>query len=237
MKNILRQLIVYLGKFISPSTVFLEKLLSISIMTKNYNNVFAVETYQKREELWINSIKNNNMKSFLYLEFGVWEGYSMGIISKNFTDPNCQFIGFDSFIGLPEFWDTLAGSKPQGEFSVDGNTPNIQDKRVEFVKGWFQNTLPAKIDKLKERKVENLVVHYDADLYSSTLFCLHEVDKLKIKYLAIFDELPGHETRALYNYQQSTGADVEFIGKVGPTKDYPWQVAAIITPKKEYIVE
>ena len=63
-----------------------------------------------------------------------------------------------------------------------------------------------------------------------------QVDRLKSEYLAFFDEIPGHETRALYNYVQATGARVRFLGRVGPSKNYPWQVAAMITPCKNYYV-
>lgn len=62
-----------------------------------------------------------------------------------------------------------------------------------------------------------------------------QIDRLKTKYLAIFDELPGEETRALYNYTQATGAKVKVLGRTGPSKNYPWQIAAITEPCIEYV--
>ena len=84
---------------------------------------------------------------------------------------------------MPSDWNDF---NPKGSFDVNGIMPNIEDKRIIFIKGWFQNSLN---NFLKNYKNEgNLVVHYDADLYSSTLFCLSQIDSLKKTYLAIFDE-------------------------------------------------
>ena len=129
----------------------------------------------------------------------------------------------------------MTGSKGTGYFSTDGNVPHSDDTRVKFIKGWFQNTVESFVSELDLNK-SSLVVHFDADLYSSTLFTLMQIDRLKTKYLAIFDEIPGDETRALYNYIQATGARVTVLGRTGPSKNYPWQIAAIIEPCNEYVV-
>ena len=85
---------------------------------------------------------------------------------------------------------------------------------------------------LKSYKNEgNLVVHYDADLYSSTLFCLSQIDSLKKTYLAIFDEFYYHELLALANYQDSFGAEIEFFGKTKTN-----QVSCIIKPCKSFTI-
>jgi Macrocin-O-methyltransferase (TylF) len=102
----------------------------------------------------------------------------------------------------------------------------FDDPRVSFVKGWFQNTW----DELKGRldRLDNLIVHYDADLYSSTLFALTKIDSLKLPYFAIFDEFAGHEARALHNYLQSYNASAEFLGKT-IVDGYPVAVMSRIT--------
>ena len=73
-----------------------------------------------------------------YLEFGVAQGNSMRLISSAFTSPYARFYGFDSFMGLPERWQM----HDVGAFSNKGNPPRIDDERVSFVKGWFQNSVP-----------------------------------------------------------------------------------------------
>jgi len=51
-----------------------------------------------------------------------------------------------------------------------GNPPIVDDNRVILIKGIFQETLEPF---LKQFKFKNrLVINFDADLYSSTLFVL-----------------------------------------------------------------
>ena len=109
--------------------------------------------------------------------------------------------------------------------------PKITDKRISFVKGWFQNTFS---DFLKNTKLDNeILVHYDADIFSATLYIMLELDRLKVPYYAILDEFTGHETRALYHYLQISGANVELIASAGD-KMYPSQVACHIVPVKKF---
>ena len=188
----------------------------------------SCQTYSKRQNLWdavIDWHTNLNNKVF-YIEFGVHEGYSLNYFSKHNTNPDSIFIGLDSFEGLPEEW----GGIPKGAFSTNGKIPSNNDGRVSFIKGWFQNswaTLEETLSSIND--LENLIVHYDADLYSSTLFALTKMDTLKKSYIAIFDGFTGHETRALYNYCQAYGAEVEFFGKT-ILNGYPSQVVCRITP-------
>ena len=106
-----------------------------------------------------------------------------------------MFFGFDSFLGLPEDWTP---ENRKGKFDLQGAVPIFLDSRISVIKGYFQDTLP---DFLHSFKISGkLIIHFDADLYASTLYCLLELDKLKIPYYAFFDEFTGHETRALYNY-------------------------------------
>ena len=185
--------------------------------------------FDKRELLWDAVINSHSYseKNMVYIEFGVHEGYSINYFSRKNNHSESKFVGLDSFEGLPEDW----GSVQKGTFAVNGKLPVSDDIRLTFIKGWFQNTWSILEEQIKAiAKVENLVVHYDADLYSSTLFSLTKIDTLKKSYVAIFDEFTGHETRALYNYCQSYGAEVEFLGKT-LANGYPNQVACRITPR------
>ena len=101
----------------------------------------------------------------------------------------------------------------KGTFDVKGSIPEVRDPRVHFIKGWFQNTWPQLSSQIQSRR-DNLIVHFDADLYSSTLFALSKMDSLGMTYTAIFDEFAGHEARALYNYMQSYNAKVTFLTKI-----------------------
>ena len=97
-------------------------------------------------------------------------------------------------------------------FDVQGQTPRIDDARVKFVKGWFRDTVPGLLDELEAAlHGRTLVVHYDADLFSSTLYLLFTLGARFKRYHFIFDEFSGHETRALFNYIQATGAQATFF--------------------------
>jgi hypothetical protein len=59
---------------------------------------------------------------------------------------------------------------PKGAFDVGGAPPEIDDSRIEWVVGYFQKTLPGFLKRYSP--ANQLVVHIDCDLYSSTLCCL-----------------------------------------------------------------
>jgi len=209
---------------------YFERILDLSVLRNKYASLIAVEAFDGRENLWKSLLDKYDNKQITLLEFGVFEGYSIKKFAEFNLNKDSCFVGFDSFEGLPEDW---IGNHKKGAFDVRGTLPKTDDARISFVKGWFQNTLPKFMLNFKVGK--RLIIHYDADIYSATLFVLMQIDALKIPYDAIFDEFTGQEARATYNYQEIIGAAVEFIGKTiyYPTGD-PMQVACRITPCAEY---
>ena len=136
-----------------------------------------------------------------YLEFGVWQGQSLRTWSSMVSDPEARFFGFDTFTGLPEDW---VQGYPRGTFDEHGRLPIFDDPRVSLATGLFQDTLPTFLTGFRARGP--VVVHLDADLYSSTLYCLARMDPFMVPgSIAIFDEFgqPLHEFRAFEDYLQS----------------------------------
>lgn len=160
-----------------------------------------------REQLWRETIAALPGDAVLLLEFGVWQGESMAHFLALSPSPKSRFIGFDSFEGLPEDWRGMAAER----FDVGGAVPRLDDPRLHFVKGWFRETLPPMLDELAAlAEGRTMLVHFDADLYSSTLFLLFTLASRFARFHFIFDEFSGHETRALYNFMQATGARARF---------------------------
>lgn len=143
-----------------------------------------------------------------YLEFGVARGASIRRFAQHFTNPKARFVGFDSFEGLPQAWHKYEA----GHFSTKGSTPAIDDSRVSFVKGWFQNTLPDFLRRMEtEREPEVTLVHFDADLYSSTLFLLTALWWRIPEYFFIYDEFYGEEMIALHDFASAYPVEIEFF--------------------------
>jgi hypothetical protein len=136
-----------------------------------------------------------------FLEFGVYRGDSIKYwMSLNALDTS-RFWGFDTFTGLPESWEKFSGKVEKGSFDTGGNSPDIVDNRVVFVKGLFQNTVPAFLERYEKRN--QIIIHNDADLYSSTLYVLTQLNPILGKdAIVIFDEFYSllHEFRALEDY-------------------------------------
>jgi hypothetical protein len=164
--------------------------------------------FQGRKELFADVSRPIKDERVLYLEFGVHRGASIARWARILSNPEARLSGFDSFEGLPEDW--VLGN-PKGQFSTGGNTPDIDDPRVEFVVGWFEDTLPTYTPPPHDR----LVLHLDADLYSSTILVLNALDQYIVPGTFIFfDEFSDrlHELRAFDEYIKRTGAKFRLLG-------------------------
>jgi len=211
---------------------FYERMMPFALLAREFNSLANAPSYKTRESLWreVTSAYDYRYSNVTFVEFGVFEGNSIKFFAAQNHNLESKFLGLDSFQGLPENWVLT----PKGSFSAGGYIPTVlDDDRIFFLKGLFQETWDELYQILLTRNDECLVVHYDADLYSSTLFALTKIDLLNKSYIGIFDEFTGHEIRALYNYCQAYGAHFRFIGKVVPQPDkYPTQVACLIIPSK-----
>jgi O-methyltransferase len=176
-----------------------------------FNDFFLPEwNYDKRYDLYEFLHSSENLTGPInYLEFGVAQGHSFKWWAGKNQNPDARFYGFDTFTGLPEAWDQFKA----GDMTTHGKTPDIDDARVEFLKGLFSDTLPDFLKRL-DRSKRN-VVHLDADLYSSTLYVLTMLDSyLKPGDVIFFDEfgVPTHEFLAFTNYTAAYPKKFELLG-------------------------
>jgi O-methyltransferase len=178
---------------------------SVTMHEFGYNVTRRVDNREQLFDLVGDQIAEREV---LYMEFGVFQGAATRYWSKLLRNPKSSLHGFDSFEGLPENW---VGVHPKGTFSVEGQIPRIDDARVQFFKGWFEQTLPL----YEPPPHEVLVLILDADLYSSTAFVLKAMESMIAPgtYL-YFDEFNHQfdEMRAFDEFLRKTGYKFSVVG-------------------------
>jgi hypothetical protein len=172
----------------------------------------------------------------MWTEFGVYRGRSIKTISTYASKKNAIVYGFDSFEGLPEFWDK---DNPKGCYGLAGKIPDgiIDDRfpdadtgmfnsgptrrmlpwpsNVKLVKGLFEDTLDGF---LNEHKDTVAYVHIDSDIYSAAKTVLTKLkDRIVVGTVLDFDEIcdypdyRNHEIKAFAEYLLDTNRKVSPI--------------------------
>jgi len=137
---------------------------------------------RSREALWTYAAGNATSPG-LWLEFGVFSGFSVNYLARR-TDRTVW--GFDSFEGLQEDWKGTGHAR--GTFDLGGRLPRVR-KNVQLVKGWFNDTVPAFLE--RERDAVSLL-HLDCDTYEATSFVLNALgDRLTPDSVVILDDYHG----------------------------------------------
>lgn len=171
--------------------------------------VRRVPRVEAREDLFELAARSMRGRRPLYVELGVHLGESMRWWARHLADPDASLHGFDAFVGLPESWND---ENPAGRFSTDGRQPDIDDARVRFFPGWFDETLPA----YEPPPHGAVFLNFDADLYSSTITALTHLRPLMAPGTWLyFDELndKNHELRALEEFLDDTDVPVSVAAR------------------------
>jgi len=190
-----------------------------------FNDFFVwKKDYGKREKLYEYVVTKHQLDSIAldYLEFGVASGNSFKWWVNRLKNANNHFFGFDTFEGLPENWGIFYKA---GE--MNSEIPGLNDERILFIKGLFQDTLPKFLQNNSIEKNRRKVIHMDADLFSSTLFALTSLAPFLNKGdIFFFDEfnVPNHEFLAFKMFTESYYIKTEVLGAVNNF----YQVAFIV---------
>ena len=212
--------------------------LKLHILFQPFESVLINLVYLSKLSRWINQNKNIPFNDFYnkhvvynqrlklheyiinteikgepidYLEFGVAEGTAFKWWVEKISNPASRFYGFDVFTGLPEDFGVMKKSN----YDTHGKTPDINDDRVKFFIGMFQESLLPFLSSYKSNNRK--VIHMDADLYSSTLFVLTRLYPFLNKNdIIIFDEfgVPTHEFRAINDFQSAYNLKFEVLGAI-----------------------
>lgn len=143
-------------------------------------------------------------------EFGVYRGRSISILASVFKDSTV--FGFDSFLGLPEQWTK---SEAPGSHSAGGKLPSVTENNVEFIEGWYKDTLP---EFFQTERNDAALIHIDCDLYSSTKYALEQcLPVIKPGTLILFDDFTGyhsyeeHEYKAFFEFVEENNVKFEIL--------------------------
>lgn len=138
-----------------------------------------------------NSLLKANGANSVY-EFGVYSGNGLEYYTRIFTEHNLpvdKFIGFDSFLGLPDeaegihkHPDWFTGAFNSLEYHSVESIQAVIDKiltrlvaykdKIDIVKGFYQDSLTAELaEKMKHYKP--YLVSIDVDIYRSAKEVLH----------------------------------------------------------------
>lgn len=217
---------------------YLSRMIPDSTRLRYLSFLPRLEKWRRKYEKHYHKFKSrNDMYKYLnndilrndridYLEFGVYKGTTIMNWLEINSCKDSRFYGFDTFTGLPEPWESFIDKMPVGHFDTKGIIPSIKDLRVSFIKGLFQDTLPVFLKTFVNRS--RIVIHNDADLYSSTLFVLTKLnDIITTDTIIIFDEFSSilDEFRAFEDWCSSYIRDYEVIGVVVSSIDYYSQIA------------
>ena len=177
----------------------------------------------------------------LWLEFGVAEGASLGLIASHVPAHMAagveisggKVFGFDSFEGLPEDWRPGFGA---GHFERRaGEPPSFAPEltaSLELVPGWFEDSLPPF---LAAHAGPVALLHLDSDVYSAAAFvlrCLLSHGRIAVGTIVVFDELwhycgfESHEMLALFEVASLTGLEWGWVGVQQPGR---MQAALVVT--------
>lgn len=167
-------------------------------------------SFETRYALFDYVIKSQGLadRQGLVCEFGVATGKSINYLARRLKERT--LYGFDSFEGLPETW---RANYAEGTFKT--TLPAVQ-RNVQLIPGLFQDTLAPFLD---SHPGPALLLHLDADLYSSTKTVLESFrSRLGPGAILIFDEYfnyPGWqngEHKAFTEFITATKFSFEYLG-------------------------
>lgn len=151
-----------------------------------------------------------------FAQFGVYRGKTARAILAQMQPPRILHL-FDSFEGLPEDWTKR---KKEGAFKLKPDEiPVFGSDRVQIHKGWFKDTVPVWG---KAASNPLAFIHLDADLYSSTIDALYNIDHLILPgTILLFDEY------VMGKNEDEHRALVDWMNKFSRKVDYLWRSSKV----------
>ena len=187
-------------------------LASAELIMDNQHSIL----FDKREELLVDTAGkslNIHEEGGLVVEFGVFKGESLKLISSMFEPYNTICYGFDTFQGLTEEWRMGDVTMPKGSYSTDGHTPDDMPSNCRFITGDASKTIHSF---LSNHQKPISFAHFDMDTYTPTANVLRAISSRLIPGSIIcFDQHHGYpgwekgEFKALN--EELNGINYEYI--------------------------
>ena len=206
----IKETLVKIGRFVPPKSIhYLNGILNYLNLGRWFHDrrLRIPARCVDRPSLY-DEVFKSLVEPVSYVEFGVFKGDTMRHWMNLLKDPKSTLDGFDSFEGLPEDW----GPVDKKLFDIKGQMPQLDDQRVRLYKGWFSDTVPRYVQDFKPNPT--LVLHLDADLYSSTMLVLRQFQPfLKPGVVLIFDEFfdREHEMKAFNEFLKEHPLNLECL--------------------------
>jgi len=210
-----------------------QKIDEILGMIKSAKEQYASSDYHVT---YLSAVLKHVTLDGLWMEFGVYRGRSMRTIARIAAERGIDVYGFDSFEGLPDYWDS---SNPKGCYNLNGIVPNgmIDDSvaganpgmydaspsraisawpaNVTLIKGLFEDTLGSF---LLEHPQNASYVHIDSDVYSACKTVLTTLKPrivsgtiLDFDEICDYDDYREHEIKAFAEFLLDTGIQIECL--------------------------
>lgn len=132
------------------------------------------------------------------MELGVYRGATLNRFAEWSRERSDNRVyGFDSFEGLPEEWVRKKdGYRYEAHhFALPGLPCMLEN--VELIPGFFDSTL---LPWLAQHPGPVAFLHNDSDLYSSTIYCLRELNaRIVPGTIIVFDELADWTGTGVYD--------------------------------------
>lgn len=149
-----------------------------------------VKFFGTRKNLLRKLFESHEGEICLVVELGVARGALTKWGLKTLLDPNLSWVGFDSFVGLPNDW-MRSGQVylSKGSFSTGGQVPQILDNRISFVVGDVMSTCKQLPELLLNRTDGKVLIIFDLDLFEPSLAAWKEISPhLRHGDLLYFDQ-------------------------------------------------
>ena len=133
---------------------------------------------------------NIHEKDSLVVEFGVFEGESLKIISSMFEPYGSTCYGFDTFQGLTEEWRIGERTMPKGSYSTEGHIPSGMPSNCRYIIGDASKTIHSFLGN-HEQPIS--FAHFDMDIYTPTANVLRAIsNRLVPGSIICFDQHHGY---------------------------------------------